>query len=86
MSRKQIRKVHVDDKEYVYTIKKGYEATSVNIYESGNKSSVFMRTSFDEYTQVTPSMIKDEIVKELCTQIINEEIIKKLNGENNDLL
>lgn len=89
MSRKQLRKVHVDNKEYVYVVK-GLNVhpwpTIVNVYESGNKSDVFCQLTFDEYTRVTPSMVKEGIVQELSTQIINEEIIKKLKGENNDLL
>tara|TARA_R110000851_G_scaffold283479_1_gene437054 strand:- start:1983 stop:2246 length:264 start_codon:yes stop_codon:yes gene_type:complete len=87
MSRKQIRKVHIDDKEYVYVIKKGYpDGTFVNVYESGNKSDAFCQLEYPEYTKVTPSMVKEGIVKELSTQIINEEIIKKLKGEQNDLV
>jgi len=77
MSRKQIRKVHIDDKEYVYVIKKGYpDGTFVNVYESGNKSDTFCQLECPEYTKVTPSMIKEGIVKELNTQkkpTFNEE-------------
>ena len=62
MSRKQIRKVHIDDKEYVYVIKKGYpDGTFVNVYESGNKSDAFCQLEYPEYTKVTPSMVKGGI-------------------------
>jgi hypothetical protein len=65
MGRKQLRKVHVEGKEYVYTVRKGFEGTGVNIYESGNKGSVFHYVDFDEYTQIKPSMVKEAIEEKL---------------------
>ena len=68
MSKKQLRTVHIDDKEFVYVVK-GLNthpwSTVVNVYESGNKSTVFCQLSFDEYTPVTPSMVKEGILNEI---------------------
>lgn len=68
MSRKSIRKIHIGDKEYLYTIGSGKmihpNPTWVNVYESGNKSTTFCTLTFPEYTQVTPSMVKEGIINQ----------------------
>ena len=65
MSKKELRKVHIDNKEYIYVIKKSFSTGNsfVSVYESGNKSDIFCSLSFEEYTAITPSMVKEGILK-----------------------
>lgn len=76
MSRKELKKVHIDDKEYVYVIRKSYTLDEkdytnnslVNVYESGSKSKPYCELYFPEYTAITPSMVKEEIMKHIASE------------------
>lgn len=76
MSRKELKKVHIDDKEYVYAIRKSYTLnekdytnnSQVNVYESGDKSKPFCELYFPGYTAITPSMVKEGILKYIASE------------------
>jgi hypothetical protein len=74
MSNKELRKVHIDNKEYIYVIRKTFSTGNsvVNVYESGNKSNVFCWLSFEEYTPITPSMVKEGIIKYIADKNISK--------------
>ena len=65
---KQLKKLHIDGKEYIYVVK-GMKVhpwqTIVHIYESGNKGQEFCYLEFPEYTQVTPSMVKEALIQKI---------------------
>ena len=64
MSKKELKKVHIDNQEYIYVVRESYdEITPVAVYESGNKSAVFCRLVFPRYNAITPSMVKEGILK-----------------------
>ena len=69
MSRKELKKVHIDDKEYIYVIRKSYgDGTLAKVYESGNKSKPFCELYFPGYTPITPSMVKEGIMKHIASE------------------
>jgi len=67
MSKKSIKKLHIGDKEYVYTVKRGYyddDNTRVLIYDTDTKQ-IIEKIPFPEYHNITPSEVKEELTARL---------------------
>jgi len=66
MSKKQLRKIHIDDTEYIYVVRKGYpDDTWVNVWLGGDKSNPLYQFEFGEYEKITPSKVKEKIQEQL---------------------
>lgn len=94
MSKKQIRKIHIGDKVFLYTINSQKHIqpnpTWVNVYESGNKSDILFQLEYPEYIKVTPSMVKEGILKQKTKMrkieiILTDEQYDKLKNTSDEL-
>jgi hypothetical protein len=76
MSKKKLRKVHINDVEYVYVIRKGWDGTCVNVWLSGDKSKVL-------YELIPIREPRD--IKEIKIENLNEtqkvELVKSIDRE-----
>jgi hypothetical protein len=64
MSKKVLKKLHIGDKEYVYTVKRGlYDNDNVKVlvYDTDTKQ-IIERIRFPEYHNITPSEVKEVLI------------------------
>jgi hypothetical protein len=58
--KKQLRKLHVEGKEYLYSVKRG----SVNIFDTQTRQIV-TTIDFPDYFNITPSEVKSQLINKL---------------------
>ena len=75
MSKTKLRKIHVNEKEYGYSVNKGFDGTGISIWDTETKQ-IIERWSIEEYTPVTPSMVKEHIEK----MIEKDEKLRKVSN------
>jgi len=82
MSKTKIRKVHVNEKEYGWSVAKGYaEKTEVRIWDTSSKQ-IIERFEVDEYTQITPAIVVAHIEKFTATPV--KEYSANLSSDDDD--